>query len=166
MTGESFSNRGSMMTPISLVPRPSLRRNWGRGGRGRKGEGQRKTTERVWRIECTFHGWSTNSVQGARVGMQFGAFINRTNLINCTRSRLVGEREMPRKYSTEELVEKAIAKVECDMSIQLKSKQREAIETFVRGSDVFVSLPTGFGKSLCFVLLPLIYDTLRQKHSV
>ena len=69
---------------------------------------------------------------------------------------------MPRKYSSEEL-EKAIAKVECDMSIQLKSKQREAIETFVRGSDVFVSLPTGFGKSLCFVLLPLIYDTLRQK---
>ena len=69
---------------------------------------------------------------------------------------------MPRKYSSEEL-EKAIAKVECNMSIQLKSKQREAIETFVRGSDMFVSLPTGFGKSLCFVLLPLIYDTLHQK---
>ena len=40
------------------------------------------------------------------------------------------------------------------MNIQQKSKHREAIGTF--GSDVFVSLPTGFETSVCFVLLPLI----------
>ena len=26
----------------------------------------------------------------------------------------------------------------------------------------FVSLPTGYGKSLCFAILPLVYDWLRQ----
>ena len=36
----------------------------------------------------------------------------------------------------------------------LKAKQREAITRFVRGEDVFICLPTGFGKSLCYALLP------------
>ena len=47
----------------------------------------------------------------------------------------------------------------------LKDKQKEAIVTFVSGKDVFVALPTGYGKSLCymvFFLEPLIYSE-RQK---
>ena len=52
---------------------------------------------------------------------------------------------MPRQYSSE--FEKALAKVQCDMNVQLYSKHREAIGTF--GSDVFVSgLPTGFETSV------------------
>ena len=35
----------------------------------------------------------------------------------------------------------------------LKDKQREAITSFVDGHDVFVSLPTGYGKSLCYTLV-------------
>ena len=34
----------------------------------------------------------------------------------------------------------------------LKEKQKEALTAFVRGSDTFVSLPTGYGKSLCYIL--------------
>ena len=46
---------------------------------------------------------------------------------------------------------------------QLKDKQYDAIEGFISGRDVFVCLPTGCGKSLCYALLPLIFDTLRSK---
>ena len=43
---------------------------------------------------------------------------------------------------------------------QLKPDQEKTIKTFVSGKDVFVSLPTGFRKSLCFALLPLVFDFL------
>ena len=38
----------------------------------------------------------------------------------------------------------------------------EAIRTFMQGEDVFVSLPTGYGKSLIHVysVLPYAYDEL------
>lgn len=45
--------------------------------------------------------------------------------------------------------------------------QAEVIETFFSGRDVFVSLPTGSGKSVCYACLPLVFDSLvggrRQK---
>ena len=44
---------------------------------------------------------------------------------------------------------------------RLKPLQREAIRTFALGKDVFVSLPTGYGKSFCYALLPLVFDCLR-----
>ena len=43
----------------------------------------------------------------------------------------------------------------------LKAKQHEVISKFVGGQDVFISLPTGYGKSLCYALLPLVFDYLR-----
>ena len=39
---------------------------------------------------------------------------------------------------------------------QLKHKQNEAVERFVNGIDVFVSFPTGSGKSLCYAVLPAV----------
>ena len=43
----------------------------------------------------------------------------------------------------------------------LKPKQCEAIESFVSGRDLFISLPTGYGKSIIYAILPLVFDKIR-----
>lgn len=42
--------------------------------------------------------------------------------------------------------------------LKLKDEQKEAIKEVYDGNDVFVWLPTGFGKSLCFECLPFVFD--------
>ena len=44
----------------------------------------------------------------------------------------------------------------------LKMEQEQSLRKFVAGNDVFVSMPTGFGKSLCYILLPCIFDLIRE----
>ena len=44
---------------------------------------------------------------------------------------------------------------------QLRPKQREAVEALVSGKDVFVSLPTGYGKSVIYGILPSLFDKLK-----
>lgn len=51
-----------------------------------------------------------------------------------------------------------VEKVSTRFGISLKEKQSEAIVQFMSGRDVFVSLPTGYGKSLIYALLPPAYD--------
>ena len=46
---------------------------------------------------------------------------------------------------------------------ELRAKQEEGIRSFVKGTDVFVSLPTGSGKSLCYWVLPFIFNFLRKR---
>ena len=46
---------------------------------------------------------------------------------------------------------------ECEKLLNI-DKQREAIEAFIKGQDVFVCLPTGYGKSVIYGSLPIIYD--------
>ena len=48
----------------------------------------------------------------------------------------------------------------------LRPRQAKVVEDFLSGRDVFVSLPTGGGKSLCFCLLPKAFDALRGTMSV
>ena len=43
---------------------------------------------------------------------------------------------------------------------ELKKQQRSAIEATLSGKNVFVSLPTGFGKLLIYQLLPVCADEL------
>ena len=52
-------------------------------------------------------------------------------------------------------LEDAISAAAVEMGIkELKDNRRQAIVTFVRGQDTFVSLPTGYRKSLIYALLP------------
>ena len=45
---------------------------------------------------------------------------------------------------------------------ELKLEQHKALKAFVEGRDVFVALPTGYGKSLCYALLPAIFDSKKE----
>ena len=45
----------------------------------------------------------------------------------------------------------------------LKEEQVMAIQEFLNGNDVFVILPTGFGKTVCYACLPKAYDILHEK---
>jgi len=47
--------------------------------------------------------------------------------------------------------------------ITLKAEQHSAMEAIYNRHDVFVWLPTGYGKSLCYHVLPFIMD---YKHGV
>ena len=42
-------------------------------------------------------------------------------------------------------------------------EQKEAIRSFFEGKNVFVNLPTGFGKSLIFQCLPIVADVIHEK---
>ena len=44
---------------------------------------------------------------------------------------------------------------------RLKEEQLLGVEKFVSGSDVFVSLPTGFGKLLIYRLLPPVSNRIK-----
>ena len=46
---------------------------------------------------------------------------------------------------------------------ELRTNQKKVVKEFLNGNDVFVNLPTGSGKSLCYCLLPLAFDFLRRK---
>ena len=59
------------------------------------------------------------------------------------------------KYGSVSIIsmEEALAATKLGYEL-LKTEQKEAVKAFVEGNDVFVSLPTGFGKTLCIALFP------------
>jgi superfamily II DNA helicase RecQ len=65
----------------------------------------------------------------------------------------------------ERTVEEVIERCVSDMGYTggLKPDQRRAVLLFLQHKDVFVSLPTGFGKSLCYGCLPLVFDCVYKK---
>ena len=47
--------------------------------------------------------------------------------------------------------------------LDLRREQELAVKKFAMGNDVFVSLPTGNRKSVCYGILPIVFDLLRGK---
>ena len=43
---------------------------------------------------------------------------------------------------------------------EIRLLQETAVRTFVTGSDVFLSISTGGDKSLCYAVLPCVFDML------
>ncbi len=61
-------------------------------------------------------------------------------------------------------VQQALKETVSEMGLfELKPKQTEAILAVLAGKDTFVSLPTGYGKSIIYGVLPPLFDKLRGK---
>ena len=48
-----------------------------------------------------------------------------------------------------------------ELNLNLKSKQTGTVLHFYSGNNVFVSLPTGFSKSIIYGILPLVSDRMK-----
>ena len=57
----------------------------------------------------------------------------------------------------------AVTQSATKLGFELKEKQREAVLGFCQGRDVFVSLPTGYGKSIIYAVLPMVFNILNGK---
>lgn len=67
--------------------------------------------------------------------------------------------------AADQVIVKAVEDACLEMSVELKEQQRSSIEAVLKGRDVFVTLPTGYGKSMIFHLLPLCARYLGQQKS-
>ena len=57
------------------------------------------------------------------------------------------------------LIREAASRIGYD---NVKPKQIEAVLEFCKGKDVFVSLPTGYRKTLIFAVLPSLFNAMRK----
>ena len=59
-------------------------------------------------------------------------------------------------------VDKMILKAAASLGYSDLKPEQKCTLGIVERKDVFIALPTGFGKSLCYALLPLIFDMKRR----
>ena len=64
----------------------------------------------------------------------------------------------------EDLWKEALSSVQNQFDIeQLLPEQEQSLRAFIDKGNVFVNLPTGFGKSLTYQGLPILYDVLHSR---
>ncbi len=63
-----------------------------------------------------------------------------------------------------ERIKLALESVSSRLGYAALHEEQEAVNAFASGRDVFISLPTGSGKSLCFAVLPWLFDRLYPYH--
>lgn len=68
-----------------------------------------------------------------------------------------------KRESTMEVQEALVCALQRVCFEKLRKELDRVVRAFVGGRDVFAALPTGYGKSLCFALLPYLFDALREK---
>ena len=87
--------------------------------------------------------------------------------MTCTRGRAYLHYYLPLNmaYSKSVILSSIVKSAEQLGYSCLSPKQQEVVVNFVSGRDVFVSLPTGAGKSLCYLLLPFTFNLLRNSNS-
>jgi len=71
-------------------------------------------------------------------------------------------RRMAAKVWTDREITSAISQAGERLGFQLRPRQQEVVLAFVKGWDIFVSLPTGSGEILCYSILPWIFDLLKK----
>ena len=94
--------------------------------------------------------------------------VNNNNKINGTRiprvcSRVLELEMCERRDEAEDCRKACIYNAQEELGLRLKDKQLEAVHRFCCGNDVFVSLPTGYGKSIIYAILPSVYDKMTGK---
>ena len=60
----------------------------------------------------------------------------------------------------------SISEISRHFNVVLKDKQVEAIQSFMNGREVFVALPTGYGKSLIYAFLPSVIDLYKGESNL
>ena len=97
------------------------------------------------------------------------AWCVRVSAQECVRNQLVAKLEVCGEHGFNADVSKSRMEEALVCTLQrlgfekLRKEQDRVVRAFVGGRDVFAALPTGYGKSLCFALLPYLFDGLRQK---
>ena len=80
---------------------------------------------------------------------------------------MYGKRSCVTMSFTDEVMQMAISWATCELGYRaLRPNQELVVRRILPGSDAFGSLPTCSGKSLCYCLLSMAFDFLRQQNHV